>query len=72
MVSKQGWQELVSKTNRITTQVGKAAVWPGIQDDLLKDKLTRANERLRFIREVEDLASKTEKMQDNFDKIKDI
>jgi hypothetical protein len=43
----------VDKTKHACEEVGRAAVYPMIKEDLLLDRLTRANERLRIIDEIE-------------------
>lgn len=60
LVSHKDWETLVSKTEKDCYDVGKLAVYPGIQDDLVLEKLTRANERLRFIDDIRSYASQVE------------
>ena len=48
------------------------AVWPGLKDDVLKDRLTRANERMKVIWEVETLASRLEELEEKWNAIKSI
>jgi hypothetical protein len=47
-------------------------VWPGIKPELLNDRLTRANERLKVIFEVEQIAQRVEKLEEQFRTIKEI
>jgi len=48
------------------------AVWPGIKDEVLKDRLTRANERMRFVWEVETLAGRVDELEEKWTGIKEI
>lgn len=48
------------------------AVWPGLKDDVIKDRLTRANERMKVIWEVETLASRIDELEEKWRGIKEI
>jgi hypothetical protein len=48
------------------------AVWPGLKDDVRDDRLIRANERMKVIWEVEQLASQIEVLEEKWRLIKNI
>lgn len=47
--------------------VGKLAVYPGIKDDRVLDKLARANERIKVIQEIEHLAERSGKLTEKYE-----
>lgn len=63
MCQLEGWKDWVSKTKLECEQVGQAAVYPMLKPEVLVDRLTRANERLKIIEEIEAEASKVEKLK---------
>src|SRR6185369_7005868 len=63
MVASQAWLEWADKTRESCQQVGRAAVYPMLKQEVLLDKLTRANERLRMIDEMEAEAKKADKLK---------
>jgi hypothetical protein len=47
--------------------VGKLAVYPGLKDDVLNDRLTRANERIKVVHEIEGLAARAGKLVEKYE-----
>lgn len=72
LIQTKGWQTLSDKTKKSVEETGMLAVWPGLKDDVLKDRLTRANERMKVIWEVETLASRIEELEEKWRGIKEI
>jgi hypothetical protein len=72
MVQTKGWKELSEKTKKSVEETGMLAVWPGFKDDVLKDRLTRANERMKLVWEVETLAGRIEELEEKWRLIKNI
>jgi len=48
------------------------AVWPGLKKEIRDDRLTRANERMKFVWEVELLAGRLEELEEKWRQIKNI
>ena len=72
LILTKGWKHLSEQTKKAVEETGILAVWPGLKDDVLKDRLTRANERMKFVWEVETLASRIEELEEKWREIKNI
>ena len=72
LTQTKGWRRLSDKTKKAVEETGILAVWPGIKDEVLKDRLTRANERMRFVWEVETLAGRVDELEEKWTGIKEI
>lgn len=60
MSQTPGWQQWAEKTKSDCEQVGKAIIWPMLDEKVVMDRITRANERLRVISEIESMTKQVE------------
>ena len=72
LVNTKGWKRFATRWKEAAEETGRAAVFPMIKNDLLVDKLTRANQSLKMIEEVELLSSRKEELYERFRQIKNI
>lgn len=72
LIQTKGWKHLSEKIKKSVEETGLYAVWPGLKDDVRDDRLTRANERMKVVWEVELLASRLEELEEKWRLIKNI
>jgi hypothetical protein len=72
LVNTKGWKALSKRIKDSVEETGRLAVWPGLKDDIRDDRLTRANERMKVIFEVETLAGRIEELEEKWRLIKDL
>ena len=72
LISTKGWKHLSEQTKKAVEETGMLAVWPGLKKEIRDDRLTRANERMKFVWEVELLAGRLEELEEKWRQIKNI
>ena len=72
LVNTKGWKHLSEKTKKAVEETGLLAVWPGLIKEIRDDRLTRANERMKVVWEVELLASRIEELEEKWRLIKNL
>ncbi len=72
MLENKGWKRLSDKLKQSAEETGRICVYPGIKEDILKDRLIRANEHIKIILEVESIASRIPDLEDKFNAVRKI
>lgn len=72
MVNSKGWKRFASKWKSSAEETGKFAIRNLIKPEVLQEKITRANQALTMIEEVELLASRKDELYEKFREIKNI
>lgn len=66
MCQTPGWLEYAKRTKEACENVGKLAVYPMLKSDVLLDRLTRANERLKMLEEVDSYVRQIDGLKKRF------
>jgi len=69
-VNSKGWKRFAKKYREAAEQTGRAAVYPMLKDEILEDRLIRANQSLKMITEVEQIAARLEELEEKAREIK--
>jgi hypothetical protein len=72
LIQTKGWKHLSDSIKKAVEETGMLAVWPGLKPDVRDDRLTRANERMKVVYEVELLASRLEELEEKWRLIKNL
>ena len=72
MVLTPGWQRFSDKVKQEAKDIGFRAVYPMIDDSILKETLIRANEAYRIVIDIERKATKLEELEDRAAVVKNL
>jgi len=72
LLTTKGWKRFSEKYRKAAEETGKLAVFPMLNKDIQDDRLIRANQTLKMIFEVENIALRLEEYEDKLRSIKNL